>query len=172
VPLQEIFVLHWMLKSAQYKIYFFSQPEKLERDGTCSLLKLRLMGTQGVHMKGVLPWLVHWARCAGTRDFCPALDAQIGPVQNIFFFLTRETREGWTLLSVETEPNRDSRSTYERSPSVVGLLVSLCQYNRFLSCPGCSIGPEQFFSSPRALFQFILSPKLGGQSCRVASLLI
>jgi hypothetical protein len=24
VPLQEIFVLHWMLKSAQYKIYFFS----------------------------------------------------------------------------------------------------------------------------------------------------
>jgi hypothetical protein len=43
-------------------------------------------GTQGVHMKGVLPWLVHWARCAATRDFCPALDAQSGPVQNIYFF--------------------------------------------------------------------------------------
>jgi hypothetical protein len=23
-------------------------------------------------MRGVLTWLVHWARCAGTRDFCPA----------------------------------------------------------------------------------------------------
>ncbi len=26
---------------------------------TCRLLKLRQMGTQGEHMKGVLPWLVH-----------------------------------------------------------------------------------------------------------------
>jgi hypothetical protein len=86
-----------------------------------------------VLMKGVLPWLVHWAHCAATRDFCPALDAQIGPVQNIFFFLTRETRDhpslsierdGWPLLSVETEPNRDSRSSYKRGPSVVGLLGS------------------------------------------------
>jgi hypothetical protein len=31
------------------------------------------MGTQGVQMKGVLPWLVRWALRAGTRDFCPAL---------------------------------------------------------------------------------------------------
>ncbi len=45
------------------------------------------MGTQGVHMKGVLPWLVCWARCAGSRDFYPALAAQAGLVQN-FFFLT------------------------------------------------------------------------------------
>ncbi len=28
----------------------------------CSLLKLGKMGTQGVHMKGVVPWLVRWAR--------------------------------------------------------------------------------------------------------------
>jgi hypothetical protein len=32
-------------------------------------------------MKGVLPWLV---RCAGARDFCPALAALVNPVQNIF----------------------------------------------------------------------------------------
>jgi hypothetical protein len=44
------------------------------------LLKLRQMETSGVHMKGVLPWLVRWARCAGTRDFCPALDALAGLV--------------------------------------------------------------------------------------------
>jgi hypothetical protein len=37
-------------------------------------------------MKGVLPWLVHWACHAGTRDFCSALAALVGPVQNNFFF--------------------------------------------------------------------------------------
>jgi hypothetical protein len=35
-------------------------------------------------MKEVHPWLVRWARGAGTRDFCPALAALVGPVQNIF----------------------------------------------------------------------------------------
>jgi hypothetical protein len=43
------------------------------------------MGTQGVHLKEGLPWLVHWAQLAGIRDFCPALAALIGQVQNIFF---------------------------------------------------------------------------------------
>jgi len=33
----------------------------------------------------------------------------------------RETREGWPLLSVETEANRDSSSTYERG-SFLGLV--------------------------------------------------
>jgi len=42
------------------------------------------MGTQRVQMKGVLPWLVGWACHSGTRDFCPALTALIGSVQNIF----------------------------------------------------------------------------------------
>ncbi len=36
-------------------------------------------------MKGVLPWLVRWACRAGTRDFCSALAALIGPLQNVFF---------------------------------------------------------------------------------------
>jgi hypothetical protein len=38
-------------------------------------------------MKGVLPWMVRWARRAGTRDFCPALAAPLGPVQNIFLLM-------------------------------------------------------------------------------------
>jgi hypothetical protein len=42
------------------------------------------METQRVQMKGVIPWLVRWACHAGTRDFCPAPAALIGPVQNIF----------------------------------------------------------------------------------------
>ncbi len=33
----------------------------------------------------VLPWLVCWACRAGTRDFCSAWAALVGPVQNIFF---------------------------------------------------------------------------------------
>ncbi len=61
--------------------FFYS----VERVGPCWLLKLRWMGTQGVHMKGVLPRLVRWACRARTRDFCPALAALVGPVQNIFF---------------------------------------------------------------------------------------
>jgi hypothetical protein len=47
------------------------------------------METQRVHMRGVLPWLVRWACHAGTRDFCLALAALVGPVQNIFFLTVR-----------------------------------------------------------------------------------
>jgi hypothetical protein len=43
------------------------------------------MGTYGVKRKVVLPWLVHWARRAGTKDFYSALDALVSPLQNIFF---------------------------------------------------------------------------------------
>jgi hypothetical protein len=53
--------------------------------GPCRVLKLREMGTKGVHMKEVLPCFVPWAHCAGTRDFCPALALLVCPVQNIFF---------------------------------------------------------------------------------------
>jgi hypothetical protein len=33
----------------------------------------------------VLSWLVRWAYRAGTRGFCSALAALVGPVQNIFY---------------------------------------------------------------------------------------
>ncbi len=57
-------------------------PERLlERGDPCWLLLLRWMGTQRVHMKRVLPWLVHWACHACTRDFCSALAGQVSPVQ-------------------------------------------------------------------------------------------
>jgi|688.fasta_scaffold317279_2 hypothetical protein len=32
----------------------------------------------------VLPWLVRWACCADTIDFCPALAALVSPVQILF----------------------------------------------------------------------------------------
>ncbi len=56
--------------------------ERIERGCPCRRLKLRQMRTQRVQIKGVLRWLVRWA---GTRDFCPALAALVGTVQNIFF---------------------------------------------------------------------------------------
>jgi hypothetical protein len=37
---------------------------------------------------------------------------------------TRETREGWPVLTVETEVNRDSKSANERGPSFVGSTFS------------------------------------------------
>jgi hypothetical protein len=36
-----------------------------------------------LHMKEVLPWLVHWARRVRTIDFYPALDALVSLVRNI-----------------------------------------------------------------------------------------
>jgi hypothetical protein len=39
----------------------------------------------------------------------------------------RETREGWPLLTVETEVNGDSKRTNERGPFLVGSLCLSCQ---------------------------------------------
>jgi hypothetical protein len=55
-------------------------------------------------MKGVHTWLICWARCGGSGDFCPALAALAGPVQNIFFltghnFLSRSKRTGSRAVS-------------------------------------------------------------------------
>ncbi len=60
-----------------FKIVHFL-PERLEK------FKLSQMGTHWVHSKGVLSWMVRWAQCSGTKDFCPALAALVSPVQNIF----------------------------------------------------------------------------------------
>ena len=37
-----------------------------------------------VQMKGVFPWLVHWACRVDTIDFCSALAVLVGLVKNIF----------------------------------------------------------------------------------------
>jgi hypothetical protein len=60
--------------------------------------------TQGVHLKGVLPRLDHWAHRVVTRDCCPALAALVRPVQNIFphctlFLFIREGSRAASLFS-------------------------------------------------------------------------
>jgi hypothetical protein len=44
----------------------------------------------------------------------------------------RDYREGWPLLTVETEVNGDSKRTNERGPSLVGSLGLSCRYKRFV----------------------------------------
>ncbi len=58
------------------------RPERLERGGPSWLLKLRRMGTHGVHMKGVLGW---FNGLVVPRAFCLALVAIVSQVQAIFF---------------------------------------------------------------------------------------
>jgi hypothetical protein len=55
--------------------------------------------------------------------------------------ITRETREGWPLLTVETEVNGDLKSTNERGPFWVGSLGLLC-----------FVGTRDFCSALAALF--------------------
>jgi hypothetical protein len=48
---------------------------------------------------------------------------------------TIQTRQGWPLLTVETEANGDSRSTYKRDPSLVGLLGSVVPVQEIFVLP-------------------------------------
>jgi hypothetical protein len=72
-----------------------------------------------------------------------------------------ETQEGWPLLALETEANGDSWEylhMYERGPSLVVLLVSLCSYIRFLSCLVCPSQPSTKYYFPRRTFFHFISP--------------
>jgi hypothetical protein len=72
---------------------------------------------------------------------------------------TRETREGWPLLTVGTEVNGDSKSIhilYEQDPSFgwfTGLVVLVQEI--FSPALAALVGPVQFFFSRQTLFQFI-----------------
>jgi hypothetical protein len=70
--------------------------------------------------------------------------------------VSRETREGWPLPTVETGVNRDSKSTQERVPSMVGSVSLLCRCKRFLFCLGCS--STNMFFPHGTLFKFLCSP--------------
>jgi hypothetical protein len=67
-------------------------------------------------------------------------------------FGTRETREGWPLLTVETEVNGDLKSANERGPSLVG---SLGLSRDFCSALAALVGLLQnIFILAGTLFQF------------------
>jgi hypothetical protein len=68
----------------------------------------------------------------------------------------RETREGWPLLTVETEVNGNSKSTNEKSPSLVGSLGSSCRSIGFYPALAALVSPVQNIClTHRTLFQFM-----------------
>ncbi len=80
----------------------------------------------------------------------------------------------WPLLTVETEVNGDSKSTYEKGPSLVGSFGLSCRYKRFFFNLGLDalIGQYEIFF-PRPTLPLSPSPsKLGRQPCWVACLLV
>jgi hypothetical protein len=73
-----------------------------------------------------------------------------------WFVGCRKTKEGWPLLTVETEVNGDSKSINERVPSLLGSLGLSEQYKRFFVCLGCSSQPCTKYLFPQCtLFQFL-----------------
>ncbi len=62
------------------------------------------------------------------------------------------------MVNVETGANGDSRSTYERGPSLVGSLGLSWWFKRFLSCLGWYCRPSTNVFSPYTLFHFIFVP--------------
>ncbi len=58
---------------------------------------------------------------------------------------TREPREGWPLMTVETESQGDSRSSFERGISSVGSLGSSCSTRDFCPAFAALIGPVKIF---------------------------
>jgi hypothetical protein len=118
-------------------------------------------------MKGNVTYrLEEWG--GGTpRDLHPSIYAQV---------FTRETREEWPLLSVETEANGDSKRTNERGLSFLVWFVGLFMPVQVIFVlPGLqSVQYKIFFSSPYTI-SIHLSPspsKLGRQSFRIVCLLM
>ncbi len=75
--------------------------------------------------------------------------------------ITRVTREGWPLMTFETEVNGDLKSADERGPFLVGSLGPSCRYKRLLSCYGQPI--QNNFSSPHTTFIYVPIAQQPGQ---------
>jgi hypothetical protein len=76
---------------------------------------------------------------------------------HIFLVVVRETREGWPLLTIETEANGDSKSTNVN----VGSLAGHAGTSDFCPAPlAALVGPVEniYFFPHHTLFQFICPP--------------
>jgi hypothetical protein len=90
---------------------------------------------------------------------------------------TRETyREGWPLLTVETEANGDSKSTNEQGLPWLVRCAHRAGTRDFCPALAALVAPVQkVFFLTRTLFQFICPHRTaiwGKQSCRVVCLLV
>ncbi len=84
---------------------------------------------------------------------------------------TKETREGWPLLTVETKVNGDTKRTNKRCHFLGWFVVLVVPVQEILFCLGCSSRPSTKFQ-----FQFLCpySAQQAGdrQPCWVACLLV
>ncbi len=105
-----------------------------------------------VQMKGVLSWLVRWACHAGTRDFCLALAALVGPV-HIFFLLTATL---FQFIYPRSPPNWRVACL---SLCVSGRAVCLHRSNNFLTLGSKTLRKTKlrdYIFYPSSLFQFFV----------------
>ncbi len=77
--------------------------------------------------------------------------------------------KGWPLLAVETDANGDSGWTYERGPSLAGLMGSSCSTSYFCPVLTALVGPIQHVYFPLRIQYFVNSlfpspSKLHGQA--------
>jgi hypothetical protein len=82
------------------------------------------------------------------------------------FYGHDQAKEGWPLLTVETEVNGDSKKTNERGPFLVGLLGLSNRNNEFLFCLGCSSRPikKYFFLTIHYFNSFVPIAQQAGQA--------
>jgi hypothetical protein len=84
----------------------------------------------------------------------------------------RETREGWPLLTVETQVNGGSKRTNERVPFLVDSLGLSCRYKIFMFCLGCSSRPSRkyFFLTIHYFSYFVPITQQAGQTALLGRL--
>ncbi len=73
-------------------------------------------------------------------------------------FAPRETREGWPLLTVETEVKGASKKTNERGPFLAGSLDLSCWHKRFCSALAALVDLVQNIFSSLYTISIPLSP--------------
>ncbi len=140
-------------------------PERLERGGGGGLLTIKTEENEDSKSTNerVLPWLVHWACRAGTRDFCPASAALVSPVQNIF------SSPCTTSIHLSPSPSKLDR----QSCCVACLLICVSEstsgweYNLLV----CTF-QNGFLDQGIHLLHLLQYASLGRQSCWVACLLV
>jgi hypothetical protein len=114
------------------------------------------MGSRKSTNEGVLSWLVRWACHAGTRDFCLALAALVGPVQ-IFF-------PSPYIISIHLTPSPSKLSRQSCGVAcllmyVSGLVVCLHRSNNFLTLGSKTLRKTKqrdYIFYPSSLFQFFV----------------
>ncbi len=110
-------------------------------------LEWYLLECAGQYIRAVSGQLRPGSQKDGPHSHCPQpllqvehFDQRRHSESSLFLFflhcLTERDQRGVAPppLTVETETNGDSWSTYKRGPSLVGSLGLLCRYKRFLSC--------------------------------------